>query len=55
MFLQAEIGTAPAAEEENAEQLLFLSCLCSEGRSRVPLVTMSHPCLEPFHRVYHWV
>jgi hypothetical protein len=30
MFLQAEIGTAPATEEENAKQLFFLSCLLSE-------------------------
>jgi hypothetical protein len=28
-FLQAEIGTAPATEEENSAQLLFLSYLLS--------------------------
>jgi hypothetical protein len=46
--LQAEFGTAPAAEEserQNAAQLLFLSCLYSQkdvGR-QVSLVTMSRP------------
>jgi hypothetical protein len=46
--LQAEFGMAPAAEEskrQNAAQLLFLSCLCSEKEvgTQVSLVTMSRP------------
>jgi hypothetical protein len=41
MFLQAEIGIAPATEEENAKQLLFLNC-----RWQVSVVTMSHPSLK---------
>jgi hypothetical protein len=49
--LQAAFGTAPAAEEserQNAAQLLFLSCLCSEKevRTQVSLVTMSRPSLR---------
>jgi hypothetical protein len=49
--LQSKFGTAPAAEEserQNAAQLLFLSCLCSEKEvgTQVSLVTMSHPLPE---------
>jgi hypothetical protein len=42
MFLQAEIGTAPATEEVSAEQLLFLSCLCSEKQEHRFLLLQCH-------------
>jgi hypothetical protein len=55
MFLQAEIGTVSASEEENAEELLFLSCLHSdEDESRFPLLQCHTPPHEMlFHPVYH--
>jgi hypothetical protein len=49
--LQAEFATAPATEEnevQNAAQLLFLSCFCSEKEeigTQVSLVTIS--CSSP--------
>jgi hypothetical protein len=57
MFLQAEVGTAPAAEEENAAQMLFLSCSPSERQIEVsscynvmpsPRAVAPPPCLLCF-------
>jgi hypothetical protein len=48
MFLQAEIGTAPAAEEENAAQLLLLSCLHSEKQECRFLLLQCHCCSTLF-------
>jgi hypothetical protein len=55
MFLQAEIGTVLAAEEENAEQLLFLSCLPSEKQEHRFLLLQCHspPQEMLLHLVYH--
>jgi hypothetical protein len=46
--LQAEFGTAPAAEEserQNAAQLIFLSCYIQRSREHGSAVTM--PCPSP--------
>jgi hypothetical protein len=48
LFLRclSEIGTAPATEEENVEQLLLLSCLqFGEAKTQVSPAIMSHPSL----------
>jgi hypothetical protein len=42
MFLQAEIGTAPAIEKGNAAQLLFLGCLSSEKQECRFLLLQCH-------------
>jgi hypothetical protein len=58
VYLQAEIGTALATEEGNAEQLLLLSCLLrSEKQERRFLLLQCHtsPWDRLLHPVYHWI
>jgi hypothetical protein len=50
IYLSAEIGTAPATEGEDAEQLLLLSCLHSEKqecRFLSPITPPQEPLLHP--------